>query len=243
MSKVGRNYMTLVNNDAAGAWAATAEGNVELTDGFVVPKVDLISSVMTSPVTGVAAKRTITIGGTYAVGDEVRVTVISNAAKRQQWRKTYVHTVVTGGTALATIASAINDLIAADGEAVECPYSSTVATAVITVTSKNDDTSSLEIETYTTSAAGTAVVSAKTFTASEGQADDLRDKGVEESLITQATYDTVRIVYEPKVAQPFIDMKGAKQIEIFWYGTVGTNNGAGDVANTGGADLNDLINS
>jgi hypothetical protein len=236
MTKVGRSYITLVNNAAPAAPAVTAEGNIALTDGFVVPAEDLVSSVYIAPAVGVAANRDITIGGTFAVGDVLKVTIISNAVSRQQWRKTYTHTVEVGFTALNDIAAAINALIDADGEQLDCPYTSEVVGPVITVTSKNDDTSSLEIESYTTSAAGTAVVSAKTFTASEGQPDDLRDKGADESLVTAANYDTVRIVYKPTVAQPFIDMEGKKSIEIFWFGA-----DAGTAA--GGSALDTLINS
>jgi hypothetical protein len=238
-----RDSFTLVNNAAAGAWVADAAGNVALTPGFVVPLTELISSVMIDPAVGVAATFDFTLAGTYVAGDEVKLTVVSNETTRQLWRKTYTHIVQVGAVTVTNIADAFVLLMSADALATETPYTASNVAGVISITSKSDDAGSLQGFAYATSTAGTAVAGATSFTASEGQPDDLRDEGVAESDITGASYDTVRILYRPKVAQPFINSAGANEVEIYWFGTPGVNNGAGDAGNTGGADLNDLINA
>jgi len=235
--KVGRDYFSLVNNAAAGAWAADADGNVALTPGFLVPLVDLQSSVYTAPVVGVAGYNTVTLASTYVAGDEVTLTVVSNDTSRQLWRKTYRHTAQAGAVTVTDIATALTALIAKDGEANETPYTATNVAGVITITQKNDDKNSLQVEVYTTSVAGTIVAVATATVISEGYPDDLVDRGIDAADITSATFDTVRIVYTPSVAQPFINSVGSNSVEIFWFGT------EGDGATTGGFALDALINA
>jgi hypothetical protein len=222
---VGRDYFTLV---AEGHVPALTDGRVDLTPGFVVDAADLKGALNVVYAAGAVDSIDITIGGTYAVGDEVKITMVSNATSRQLWRKTYTHIVEAGATAVGDIAAALNALIAADGEANETPYTSTVALGVITVVAKTDDKRAIQATVYTTSVAGTIAEVLTPGTISEGNPSDLEDKGVSPSDINLATYDTVRIKYEPTVAQPFIDMRGAKQIEIFLY----TDAGAGAAIET-----------
>jgi hypothetical protein len=142
-------------------------------------------------------------------------------------------TLTIGGTYVAgDVIKVTKNLIQADGESLETPYNATVLGSVVTVTAKEDDKHALLFFVSKTSTLGTIVASAVSTTISEGNPSDLLDKGVPASEITLASYDTVRILYEPLVAQPFIDTKVARQIELFWYGDPGE-----------GAALETLINS
>ena len=228
MGKIGRNDFVVFTE--AHAPANTA-GIVDLSDEFKVEKSELKSAILVAPATGVAAKVDVTIGGTYVVGDHLTLTITSNSRSAQKWIKSYKHTVQTGATALNTIAAAIEAKIATD-VANDAPYTSGVAGPVVTVTADNDDSQSLQFETFTNSTAGTIVGVLTAATISEGQPQDLIDKGVDASLINLATYDTVKIDYEADVPIGSIDAVTGMGREIFWYGTVGN-----------GAALVTLINS
>ena len=227
--EVGRDYITLV---APGHAPALASGKVDLSPSFVVDATTLKGATFIAPDAGSASTATLTIGGTYVAGDVIKVTITSNDSSRQMWRKTYTLTVQAGSTATTAIAATLKNLIQADGDSLETPYNATVLASVVTVTAKEDDKHALLFFVSKTSTLGTIVASAVSTTISEGNPSDLLDKGVPASEITLASYDTVRILYEPLVAQPFIDTKVARQIELFWYGDPGE-----------GAALETLINS
>jgi phage tail sheath gpL-like len=216
MSRIGRNFITVV---APAHTPAVTNGMVDLAPNFVVSADELKGATFIAPNVGSASTGTVTFAGTYVAGDEIKVTIVSNATSRSLWRKTYTHIVVAGSTSVTAIATAVKNMIASDGLTDECPYNATSAVGVVTVTAKNDDKRSLNITGFTNSAAGTVAVSAISTTISEGQPSDLADKGVAADLITLASYDTVRINYKPKVAQPHIDSEGTIEKEIYWYGT------------------------
>jgi hypothetical protein len=222
---VGRDYFTLM---AEGHVPALLNGKVDLTPSFVVSADELKGAVNIVYAAGSVDSNDITIAGTYVAGDDIVVTIVSNATSRQLWRKTYKHTVQAGGEAVAVIAAAINDLIVADGKSNETPYTSTVAAGVITVVAKTDDKRAIQVSVYTNSVAGTITELLTPGVISEGNPDDLIDKGVAPSDINLTQYDTVRIKYEPEVAQPFINSKGANQVEVFLY----TDAGAGAAIET-----------
>jgi hypothetical protein len=227
--EVGRDYITLV---APGHTPANTAGKVDLTPSFVVDATTLKGATFIAPNVGSSSTATLTIGGTYVAGDVIKVTITSNDPSRQLWRKTYTYTVQAGLTSTASIASGIQKLIQADGDSLETPYNATVAASVVTVTAKEDDKHALLFFVSTTSAAGTIVASAVSTTISEGQPSDLLDKGVSSNEITLVSYDTVRILYEPLIAQPFIDTKIPRQTEIFWYGTPGEGSALATLINS-----------
>ncbi|MHA2053560.1 MAG: hypothetical protein ACW99F_08185 [Candidatus Hodarchaeales archaeon] len=225
----GRNYFALI---AEGHTPALTDGMIDLSPKYIVPKSSLTKALFIAPAVGVPGFVTTTIAGTYAVGDEVRLTITSNLTSRQQWRKSYVHVVETGATAVNDVAAALGALVEADISS-EAPYASvSVLANVITITQKGDDKRGLVAYDYTDSAAGT-ITSVITHTViSEGQPDDLVDRGIDASEINLTSYDTVRIALNAEAPIPFIDAVGAVAKEIFWFGTTGE----------GGA-LETLINS
>ena len=227
--KTGRNYFAILTE---GHTPANTAGVIDLSPSFKVEKAELKSPIFIAPATGVAGYLTNTFAGTYAVGDEVRFTITSNAVSRRLWRKSYTLTVQAGATTVTDIAAAFAALISADVSA-ESPYASATNTAgVLTVTQKGDDKRGLVGYVYTDSAAGTTVNVPTATVVSEGQPSDLVDRGVDAADINLASYDTVRIAYSAVAPIPFIDSVGATVKEIYWYGTAGE-----------GADLVTLINA
>jgi phage tail sheath gpL-like len=220
MGKVGRNDFVVFTEGHA---PANTGGIVDLAPDFKVEKSELISAILVAPAVGVPASVAITIGGSYVVGDEITVSLQSNAVSRQKWTKAYKHTVQAGATSNNDIAAAINARIEADGLN-DAPYTSGVAGAVITVTAKDDDSQSLAFTVYTNSSAGTIAGVLTPATISEGQPQDLIDKGVDAAKINLAQYDTVKIDYEADAPIGSIDAVTGNGREIYWYGTPG--NGA-----------------
>jgi hypothetical protein len=225
MARIGRDYFSLI---AEAHVPANTGGFIDLTPQFKAEAESYVlkDAVLIAPAVGSPSEADITIAGTYSAGDEVRVTLTSNATSRQVWRKSYVYEVQPADTN-NDIAAAMNALIAADGLQVETPYTSSVATNVITVVAKTDDKQALQGEVYTDSAAGTITFVLTPAVISEGQPSDLVDRGIDPLDINLAQYDTVRVTYCPQVAQPFIDTPVGKSVEIYLYLTVG--NGAGVV--------------
>lgn len=228
MSKLGRNYFAII---AEGHTPANTGGIIDLSPKYKVAADNLKSALFIAPAVGVAGYLTITIAGVWAVGDQARITITSNLISGQLWRKSYVHTVVAGGTSVTAIADALAALIAADISAT-APYASADNVAgVITVTQLGDDKRGLKGYVWTDSAAGTIANVATATVISEGQPSDLIDKGISADDITNASFDTVRIVLVADAAIPFIDSVGGTAREIFWFGDTGE-----------GANLATLIN-
>lgn len=228
MSKLGRNYFAII---AEGHTPANTGGIIDLSPKYKVAADNLKKALFVAPAVGVAGYLTITIAGVWAVGDQARITITSNLISGQLWRKSYVHTVVAGGTSVTSIADALAALIAADISAT-APYASADNVAgVITVTQLGDDKRGLKGYVWTDSAAGTIANVATATVISEGQPSDLIDKGISADDITNASFDTVRIVLVADAAIPFIDSVGGTAREIFWFGDTGE-----------GANLATLIN-
>lgn len=220
--KIGRNYFALIAEAHVPALTGT---EVDITPSFIVQADELAGAVFIAPVPGAPGFINFTIGGTYAVGDDVRITITSNITNRQLYRKSYVHTVEAGGTATTAIATALGAKIAADLNQSNTPYSNVVVLgSVITVTQLDDDKQGLKSVEYTDSALGNIVAVATPTVISEGQPSDLIDRGIDAANINLAFYDTVRIDLHADAAIPFIDSEGATAREIYWYGTPG--NGA-----------------
>ena len=214
----GRSYFALIAEGYTPQ--LLADGTIDLTPGYIVPKTSLKKAIFIAPNAGTAGKLVVTFAGTYVSGDFIRFTTTSNLTNRQQWRKSYTYSVVSGDTA-TTIAAAMASLIAAD-MGMNSPYASAVsALGVLTVTQKGDDKRGLVGYDYTDSAAGTMVTVATQTVYSEGQPSDLMDKGIDALAISLASYDTVRIAANPEAAIPFINAVGAVASEIYWFGTPG----------------------
>ena len=219
----GRNYFALIAPIAPFLPAQSGTpAKVSVTDQFNPFRSELKAVVSIPQAVGVAGFLTVTFAGAYAVGDLVRLTIVSNLTSRQLFRKSYVHTVQAGLTTPTDIANAFTAMIQADvNNPLNSPYSAVSNVAgVMTVTQFDDDKRGLVSYTFTDSAAGT-IVSVPTATViSEGQPSDLIDKGIDPALITAANYTTLRITFHNEVAIPFIDSQGATCKEIYWYGTV-----------------------
>lgn len=224
---VGRDFIPIL---AEGHVPSLTAGVIDLAPDFKVPASTLKNAVFIAPAAGTAFNFSVTIGGTYVVGDEIVVTVLSNDNSTQKWRKSYKYVVPAGGTANNSIAAAINQLIQADAIG-DAPYTSSVAANVVTITHKEDDSKGLEGIGFTNSTAGTIAIGALTGTISEGNPQDLIDRGIDPNDINNASYDTVRIIYEAEAPVASIDSNGPRLREIFWYGDTGT-----------GANLATLIN-
>jgi len=217
MSKIGRNYFALLNG--ASNTPANTGGVINLTEKFPVQASELKSAISIAAVVGVAGFLTVTIAGTWAVGDLVRLTITSNLTSRQQWRKSYVHVVQAGATSVTAVATALRKLVQADISATAPYASATNVAGVITITQLDDDKRGLVGYVYTDSAAGTIVNVPTATVISEGQPSDLVDRGIPAGDITLASYTTVRLEFHSEAAVPFIDSVGANSKEIYWYGT------------------------
>jgi hypothetical protein len=224
----GRSYFALIAEGHTPLLAA--DGTIDLTPGYVVPETSLKKAIFVAPVVGAAGYLTTTFASTYVSGDFIRLTITSNLTNRQQWRKSYTYSVVSGDT-VTIIAAAFASLISAD-MGMNSPYASAANVAgVLTVTQKGDDKRGLVGYDYTDSAAGTMVTVATQTVYSEGQPSDLIDKGIDAMAINLASYDTVRIAANPEAPIPFINAVGAVASEIYWFGSPGE-----------GANLATLIN-
>ncbi len=219
MNPIGRDFFTLV---AAGHTPTLTGEYLDLTPSFKAHKDTLKGAVFIAPTAGSQRTVTFVVGGTWVAGDVIRVTLTAPGSSRQTFIKSYAYTVPTGGTATTAIATALDAMIGANDTDTNKPYTSGVSSSTVTVTLRSNDTRGLTGNKYVVSTSGTITVGGSTGTNSEGQAQDLLDKGVPADLITLASYDTVRIDYQPIVAQPHVDSYGYNAREIFWYGTPGT---------------------
>lgn len=217
MNKVGRDFFPII---AEGHTPANTGGIVDLAPDFKVEKSELKFAVNVLPAAGSPASVAFTFGGAFAVGDKVVLTLQASADDPlpQKWNKTYTHIVVAGATALADIVAAFKAKIDADTDA---PYSAVDASPVLTVTSNTDDKQALQSTSYSDSVAGTVADVLTPAVISEGQPQDLIDRGIDPADINLAAYDTVKIVYEPQNPIGSIDAVVGRAREIFWYGTPG----------------------
>jgi len=222
----GRNYFPLVTVIPV---PAAAGGIIKLTPQYEVPLASLSEAFLIVPAVGAAGFQTVTFAGTYAVGDEIRLTITSNLTSRQLWRKSYNY-VVPAGFSLTSIAAAFTAMVQADvNNPLNSPYASvTSALGVMIITQFDDDKQGLVSYTFTDSASGTIGAVSTLTVISEGQPSDLTDRGVDTDDITLAAYDTVRMVLKADAPIPFIDSDGKTVKEIYWYGTPG--DGVGLVA-------------
>jgi hypothetical protein len=218
----GRNFFAMVNEVANLPAASGTPSKINVTAKFNPFRSELKSVISIPQAVGAAGFLTVTFVGPYAVGDQIRLTIISNLTSRQLFRKSYTHTVQAGLTTVTDIANAFTAMITADlNNALNSPYSAVSnILGVMIVTQFDDDKNGLVAFTFTDSAAGT-IASVPTATViSEGQPSDLLDKGVPQADILAANYTTLRITFHAEVAIPFIDSQGATVREIYWYGTV-----------------------
>ena len=217
--EIGRSYIALNANSTVPAVTGTT---LLLTPSFSIDTSTVAPgqvAVKIGQAAGTAAKETITLVNNAAVGDELRITLVSNDTSRQLWRKSYSVTVQAGFITPTLVAAELSAQIALDGAQASCPYTASVAAGAITVVSKDLNKDSLNATVYTNSATTTITAIRTNGVLSEGQPSDLEARGIPATDISLATYSTVRFEYEPVAAQPFIDMKGKKSIEVFWYGT------------------------
>jgi hypothetical protein len=216
---IGRDFFTLVEETTPPAVVTVgAEVFLELTPKFRVPIGNVVSGLQLVAAVGSASESNITLGGAYVVGEEVRVTITSNATSRQLWRKSYDY-IVQPGDALADVVSGLHDKIQADGLQVETPYNTANLTGTdFDIIAKTDDKNALSVVVFTDSAAGTIVETPTPAVISEGQPDDLLDRGVDAADITLGAYTTYRFDYHGDTQVPFIDTPGSREAEIFYYG-------------------------
>jgi hypothetical protein len=220
--------MTVVNN--ATAISTTVVGgvtyvNINGTKTQVIKGQVSFPAAPTATAAGVAGTAIITLTGTFVAGDQVRVTVsLPNSGQRLV--KSYVHTVVAGGTSLASIAAALAALITADINA-GLPGIATAISAlgVLTLTQASTrqpvigGTTPVNVVAYADSAAGVATVTGTATTVSQGTPADLIAEGVDPSNIGLASYSTVLLKAKIDGAFPFIDSDGKTVKEIKFYST------------------------
>lgn len=217
--KTGRSLFSLI---AEGYTPANTGGIIDLTPKYKVEKSELTYAVFVAPAAGTAGNSVITFGGTYAVDDVIKITLVSNLRTNQLYRRTFTYTVPQGGTAINDIATAVGAIINREVGDFGSPIGAVgVAGPVVTVTQDGDDKKGLISYVFTDSTAGTIVGADTTTVYSEGQPDDLVDAGIDPAEINLAQYDTVKIVLNADVPIPFIDSEGHTAREILWYGTPG----------------------
>jgi len=223
MPNIGRDIIPFVVNDVAFAPSTTAGVGTQVTPDFFAPVGTLKNAVLLTQNAGVAFNLEVVIGGSYVAGDEVRLTLVSNDSTRQLWRKSYTYTVQPGDSN-ADIATAIADKIIADSLQSETPVNAFDGGAgTISVYGKEAIKISFTAYEYTDSAAGTITINTPStvgpvtgvFTPEVGTPEYLDRLGVPENKVLAPLYDIVRIDYEAIVPVPFIDTKGAKEIELY----------------------------
>ncbi len=175
---------------------------------------------------GTASKSVITFAGTYAINDQIRVTItIKDSA--QTLIKNFVHTVTD--ISVTSIAVAFKGLIeAAILEGLPGIATAANVAGVLTVTSSSLVSNNFSVTAYTASASGTVTPAFTPATQAEGIPAVLREAGVPAADITLATYDTVLLTYKQDAAIPFIDSEGkvVKDVKVF----VPTGQGAALIA-------------
>jgi hypothetical protein len=191
----------------------------------------VVNSAVIASTGGSASINEVTFAGTYAIGDQIRLTLtIKDSA--QTLVKNYVHTVTA--IAVGSIAGAFEALIDASIlNGLPGVASASAAAGVLTITSSSLVSNNFQVTAYTASAAGTVSPSfsggsAQAVTQAEGVPAVLKEAGVPAADITLATYDTVLLTYKQDAAIPFIDSEGkvVKDVKVF----VPTGQGAALIA-------------
>lgn len=226
-----RNYMTVVNNGTP-IDVTTTNGVTYL--GINGTKTQIIKGQVTAgaviaTAAGTAGAAIVTFTGTFVAGDQVRLT-LSLPDSGQRITKSYLHTVVTGGTSLTSVAAAFATLITASITA-GLPGVATAINAANVLTITQDTKLSVIFSTtltvsgaanvvvYADSAAGVATVTGTAAAVSQGLPANLLAEGVDAGNIGLATYSTLLLKAKIDGAFPFIDSDGKTVKEIKFYST------------------------
>lgn len=223
-----RNYMTVVNN-ATAITTTTINGvvyvNINGTKTQIIKGQVSFPAAATATAAGTAGTAIITLTGTFVAGDQVRLTV-SLPNSGQRLIKSYVHTVVAGGTSVTAIALALAALITADITAGLPSIATAVPVAgVLTLTQDTKlgaiigGSTPVNVVAYADSTAGVATVTGTATTVSQGTPADLIAEGVDPGEIALASYSTVLLKAKIDGAFPFIDSDGKTVKEIKFYST------------------------
>lgn len=214
-------------NIAANTTIAGVE-YVNIGPKFQLPKASFVVNTPTRIATGAgtASKSVITFAGTYAINDQIRVTLtIKDSA--QTIIKNFVHTVTN--VSVTNIAVAFKGLIEASIlEGIPGIASAANVAGVLTITSSSVVSNNFSVTAYTASASGTVAPVFTPVTQAEGIPAVLKSAGIAAADITLATYDTVLLTYKQDAAIPFIDSEGkiVKEVKAF----VPVGQGAGLIA-------------
>jgi len=226
-----RDFITVVN--AATAISTSVIGGVSYVNlngtKFQVEKGQVdFPATATATVAGVAGTAIVTMTGTFVAGEQVRLT-LSLPNSTQRINKSYVHTVLTGGTSVTAVAAALAALVTADIAAgLPAVATATSALGVLTLTQSSTTGAVIggtgagypvNVVAYADSAAGVATVTGTATTQSEGTPADLLAAGVDPADITLASYSTVLLKAKIDAAIPFIDSEGKTVKEIKFYST------------------------
>jgi len=226
---MGYKKFPIVSNASIGV--NTTIGGVEyvnINSKFSLPKASFVVNTPTriASSAGSALSYNITFAGTYAINDQIRVTLtIKDSA--QTIIKNFVHTVTD--ISVTSIAVAFKTLIESSiigglpGIA-----SPTNSSGVLTVPSSSVVSNNFSVSVHTASASGTVAFSFTAVTQAEGVPAVLLEAGIAAADITLATYDTVLLTYKQDAPIPFIDSEGkiVKEVKAF----VPVGQGAGLIA-------------
>lgn len=211
---LGRDYFTAVA--PIGHVPQLLNGIIDLTPSLSFKKSELISALAIPDAVGAAGYVDVTFAGTYAVGDRVLLTITSNHDAQRTLK--FYHTVQSGAATADAIRDAfISQINAKSGLGQLFAGAVIQAPGILRATQNSDDKRSIVAYGWTDSALGTITPAVTQTVYSEGQPDDLRDKGVAEALIDRPVFDTVRIELQAEAAIPFIDSVGATAREIYLY--------------------------
>lgn len=227
-----RNFITVVNN--ATPISTTVIGgvsyvNINGTKTQIIKGQVSFPAAPTATAAGTAGAAIVTLTGTYVAGDQVRVT-LSLPNSGQRLIKSYVHTVVTGGTSVDAVAAALAALITADITAGLPGVATAISAAGVLTITQDTKLSAIfsttatvsgaaNVVVYADSAAGVATVTGTATTFSQGTPADLIAEGVDAGDIGLATYSTVLLKAKIDGAFPFIDSDGKTVKEIKFYST------------------------
>lgn len=221
-----RKSFPIVSNVAIGA-TTTTSGVVYVSFGtkdqskYKLPKASFTvnSPVRIANFAGTASKSVITFSGTYAINDQIRVTLtIKDSA--QTVIKNFVHTVTN--ISVTNIAASFKALIAASIlEGLPNISMATSAAGVLTITSSSLVSNNFSVTSYTASASGVVTPAFTPVAQSEGIPSVLKAAGVPAADITLALYDTVLLTYKQDAAIPFIDSEGKIVKEVTAFVPVG----------------------
>ena len=195
-----------------------ADGRIQLTPDFSVEFSELSNWTNSPSASGTPASLAVTVGGTFSIDDEVRITLRSTQESLQAFQISRAIKVVAGRTGVNEVAA---DLAAAlEFSEENTPFDISVAGAVITIAHR-EAFKDFTYDLYTNSAAGDLTPVYTPVVQEVGTPEHLDACLIDEKAYDEATHDLVKMMYVPQVAQPFIDTEVNMPICLYLFLSAG----------------------